>query len=173
MALDDSMLSPTNIAVNPGAVAESFPWEVFEPVRESYELARFRHLRRQTKKANGQIKRAGAVRPPARPSSSSWPRKSSPGVMKTPLAPGAFPPTTSTRCWPSSSSLPCATASRTPRASGESLCATPPSPLFADSTPGMCQAPGRSGGSLSRHFYTQRRTPGIRVRFSSLFHPSG
>src|SRR5450759_4538262 len=56
MALDDSMLSATNIAVNPGAVAESFPWEVFEPVRERYEEARFRHLKRQTRKANGQIK---------------------------------------------------------------------------------------------------------------------
>jgi len=64
MALDDSMLSLSDIAVNPGVVAESFPWEVFEPVRKSYEQARFRHLKRQTKKANGQIKR-GRGRPPS------------------------------------------------------------------------------------------------------------
>ena len=63
MALDDSMLSLSDIALNPEPVAECFPWEMFEPVRESYEQARFRHLKRQTKKAKGEIKR-GRGRPP-------------------------------------------------------------------------------------------------------------
>ncbi len=57
MALDDSILSLSDIAVNPGPVAQEFPWEVFEPVRKRYEDARFRHLKRQTKKAKGQIKK--------------------------------------------------------------------------------------------------------------------
>lgn len=64
MALDDSMLSLSDIALNPEPVAESFPWEIFEPVRKSFEEARFRHLKRQTRKANGQIKRKGG-RPPS------------------------------------------------------------------------------------------------------------
>lgn len=64
MALDDSMLSLSDIAVNPEPVAASFPWELFEPVRVRYEQARFRHLKRQTKKANGQIKRDRG-RPPS------------------------------------------------------------------------------------------------------------
>ncbi len=63
MALDDSMLSVSDIAVNPEPVADSFPWEIFEPVRKRYEESRFRHLKRQTKKANGQIKRRRG-RPP-------------------------------------------------------------------------------------------------------------
>jgi hypothetical protein len=37
-------------------VAQEFPWEIFEPVRKRYEQSRFRHLKRQTKKAKGQIK---------------------------------------------------------------------------------------------------------------------
>jgi hypothetical protein len=63
MALDDSMLSVSDIAVNPGPVAENFPWEVFEPVRKRYEDARFRHLKKQTKKTKGQTKRKRG-RPP-------------------------------------------------------------------------------------------------------------
>jgi hypothetical protein len=57
MALDDSMLSLSDIAVNPEPVAESFPWELFEPVRKSFEEARFRHLKVQTRKTRGEIKR--------------------------------------------------------------------------------------------------------------------
>ena len=64
MALDDSMLSLSDIAVNPEPVAASFPWELFEPVRVRYEQARFRRLKRQTKKANGQIKKKRG-RPPS------------------------------------------------------------------------------------------------------------
>jgi hypothetical protein len=57
MALDDSILSLSDIAGNPGPVAQEFPWEIFEPVRKRYEQSRFRHLKRQTKKAKGQIKK--------------------------------------------------------------------------------------------------------------------
>lgn len=39
MALDDSMLSPSGIAVNPEPVAESLPWGIFELARKSYEEA--------------------------------------------------------------------------------------------------------------------------------------
>lgn len=63
MALDDSILSPTDIALNPAPVADNFPWEIFEPVREAYEEARFRAGRLQTKKTKGQIRR-GRGRPP-------------------------------------------------------------------------------------------------------------
>jgi hypothetical protein len=64
MALDDSILSATDMALNPGPVAESFPWEIFEPVRVRYEEARFRHGRLQTRKTRGQIKRKRG-RPPS------------------------------------------------------------------------------------------------------------
>jgi hypothetical protein len=64
MALDDSILSPTNIALNPAPVAESFPWEIFEPVKAAYEEARFRTGRLQTKKTRDEIKR-GRGRPPS------------------------------------------------------------------------------------------------------------
>ncbi len=63
MALDDSMLSPSDIALNPAPVAQVFPWEIFEPVRKDYEEARFRHGRVQTRQANGEIKRKRG-RPP-------------------------------------------------------------------------------------------------------------
>ena len=64
LIMDDSMLSLSDIAVNPEPVAESFPWELFEPVRVRYEQARFRRLKRQMKKANGQIKKKRG-RPPS------------------------------------------------------------------------------------------------------------
>ena len=40
MCLDDTMLSIADIAINPEPIAEEFPWELFEPVREAYEKAR-------------------------------------------------------------------------------------------------------------------------------------
>jgi hypothetical protein len=63
MALDDSILSATDIALNPAPVAESFPWEIFEPVRRGYEKARFLCGRLQTRKAAGEINRKRG-RPP-------------------------------------------------------------------------------------------------------------
>lgn len=64
MALDDSILSATDIALNPAPVAECFPWEIFEPVKVAYGEARFRTGKLQTRKAKDEIKR-GRGRPPS------------------------------------------------------------------------------------------------------------
>ena len=56
LCLDDNILSIADIAINPEAVAELIPWELFEPVRVKYEKARFEHLKKETKKKNGEVK---------------------------------------------------------------------------------------------------------------------
>lgn len=63
LCLDDSMLSIADIAVNPEAVAELIPWELFEPVREEYEKARFERLKKETRKRNSEVE-ARRGRPP-------------------------------------------------------------------------------------------------------------
>ena len=63
LCLDDSILSIADIAINPEPVAEELPWELFEPVRESYEKAHFERLKKETRKRNGQAKKKKG-RPP-------------------------------------------------------------------------------------------------------------
>ena len=56
LCLDDNILSIADIAINPEAVADLIPWELFEPVRVKYEKARFEHLKKETRKKNGETK---------------------------------------------------------------------------------------------------------------------
>lgn len=63
LCLDDSMLSIADIAINPEAVADTIPWEIFSPVREKYERARFQRSKRETRKSNGEAKKRRG-RPP-------------------------------------------------------------------------------------------------------------
>jgi len=63
LCLDDSILSIADIAVNPEAVADLIPWELFEPVREAYEKARFERSKKETRNKNGEAKKR-VGRPP-------------------------------------------------------------------------------------------------------------
>lgn len=63
LCLDDNMLSIADLAINPEAVADHIPWELFSPVRAKYERARFERSKRETKKGNGEAKKRRG-RPP-------------------------------------------------------------------------------------------------------------
>ena len=56
MCLDDTMLSIADIAIKGEPIAEEFPWELFEPVREACEKARFERskVRYQEEERGGQ-----------------------------------------------------------------------------------------------------------------------
>ena len=135
LCLDDSMLSIADIAINPEAVADLIPWELFEPVREAYERARFQRSKRETKKSNGEAKKRRG-RPPkcvrklfhiAEEELSDC-RDEEPGI-------GGAPPFEGTRFFAPFSSPPYTTARPTRRASGGSLPATRGSCGPAASTP--------------------------------------